>query len=108
MSNILEQENTVVKELFNFTGDQSQLSGILDSFSNLIKQINDLRHSLILLNHYCKTRPYQRKFARQFMDCIYNSFPDSDEIIHDIILKDKIPLLALSEVLNSYTLENTT
>ena len=82
----LKEEDEIIKELFNFSGNETLLQHLKEVFTNLIKNSkNGLNYFILLLNFYSKCRPYQHKVSKQLVECIYSCFTEQiNEIRQDI------------------------
>ena len=93
----LKKENEIMKELFNFNGDKTELEHLKKVFTNFISSTdNGPKYFIKLLDLYSVCRPHQHFILIQLIDCIFTCFSDqSDEIQleikkHTIYLKHVI------------------
>ena len=74
----LKKENEIIKHIFDFNGDKTQIDIIKEIFINFIKNSeNSLRFFLFFLNDYAIARPQLTHVSRELVYCIFICFPDN-------------------------------
>ena len=76
--------NQVIKELFNFNGDETQLQHLKQIFTNYLRANlkNGPKYFINLLKYYSEWRPRQQHVSKELVQCVFDSFPPE---IHDEI-----------------------
>ena len=80
----LKEENENVKELFNFNGDEAQLTHIKEIIKH---SSNGSNYFLKFLEHYSLCRPHQHSVSRELVECLYSCFPEQINEIQQKIKK---------------------
>ena len=77
MKELLANDISSIKCLFNFDHKTDDMNILLSEFSHYITHSeNDPYYFICLLDHYAKCRPNQPDVAISLKNCLYNSFPE--------------------------------
>ena len=83
----LKEENELIKELFNFNGDETRHQHLKEILTNYIRNSNNGSNFFIaFIDFYSKCRPRQQHVFRELVECACSCF---QEQINDIKLSIK-------------------
>ena len=89
----LKEENEIIKEFFDFNGDQKQLSHIKDYIKN---SKNGPIYFIRLFDYYSKIRSHQTDVSKELVEYAYSCFPEQ---IHEIQQEIKTNTLFLKFIM---------
>ena len=71
----LKSDSILIKELFNFNGDEGKLQDLKKSFLNeMSNSPNGPFYFIKLFDYYAQVRSYHSRVVKQLVDCVFFTF----------------------------------